>query len=107
MVIKEEISEAKFTELIKDIDMLKLAVDVKKEIVAAGCYFHMDCAEELIKDGSSSANIWGANIYPEEKKLDFSAVFNIRPLLNNRSMEIQDVAIKEKVAAIIRKLLPL
>lgn len=107
MIIKERISEEKLKELASDASMVKMAVDIEKGILAAVCFFHMDCAEELIRNGSKNKNLWGANFYPQEKRVDFSAVFNIRPQYNNRAMEIQDPVIKKEVGAVINKLLPI
>ncbi|PIU99217.1 hypothetical protein COS59_00965 [Candidatus Wolfebacteria bacterium CG03_land_8_20_14_0_80_36_15] len=84
--------------------MTKLVVDIKQEIIAIGCELHIDCVDELIQDGSKYSSLWGANIYPD-KKIDFVSLINIRPKENNRSMEIQDEKIKEKVKNIIEKLL--
>jgi len=107
MLIKEKISKEKFAETAKDADMLKLVVDIEKEVLSLDCVFHVDCADELLRTGSKGKDLWGANVYPKEKKLDFSAVFNVKPHYNNRSMEVQDAAIRGKVEAVIRKLLPL
>ncbi len=85
--------------------MVKMAVDIEKEIISLGCELHMDCGDELMQSGSRIDNVWGANVYPEKNALDFSAVFNIRPSFGNRSMEIQNAEIKKKVEAVIRKLL--
>jgi len=106
-LIKEKISPGKFAEIVGDADMVKVVVDIEREIVALGCELHIDCANELIEDGSRSKDIWGANVYPKKREIDFTAVFNIKPSSNNRSLEIQDAAIREKVGAVIQKFLPL
>lgn len=107
MIIKEKISKEKFEELADGASMVKMAVDIKKEIMSLGCELHMDCADELMQNGSENKNVWGANIYPKKMALDFSAVFNIRPGMGNRSMEIQDVEITRNVEEVIKKLLPI
>lgn len=107
MIIKEKISEEKFKELAGEASMVKIAVDIEKEILSLGCELHMDCADDLMRAGSENKNLWGANVYPKKKTLDFSAVFNIRPYYNNRSMEIQDLEMRKRVEAVIRKILPI
>jgi hypothetical protein len=102
MIIKEK-QEENFLDSFGS--FMKVVVDIEKNILAADCELHVDCAEELMKDGSLYANLWGANIYPEDKKIDFVSLINIRPADNNRSMEIQDEAIRKKVEDIIKKLL--
>lgn len=99
MIIREKQSE-KF----KD-SFVKVVVDIEREILSFGCELHIDCADELAKDGSRGADLWGANIYPEDKKIEFVSLINIRPKDNNRSMEILIPEVREKVEKIIRNLL--
>ena len=82
-------------------DFIKIVVDLEKKILAIGCELHIDCAEELIQKSSISKNLWGANAYMSDKRIDFVSLINIRPSENNRSMEIQDPGVKDRVAAII------
>jgi len=84
---------------------VKIVVDIEREIISATCELHIDCAEELMADGSLYANLWGANIYPKDKKIDFISLMNIRPADKNRSMDIEDPVIRKKVEDIIKKLL--
>jgi hypothetical protein len=83
---------------------VKVVVDIEREIISVGCELHSDCAEELMTDGSLYANLWGANIYPKDKKIDFISLMNIRPADNNRSMDIENPVIKKRVEDIIKKL---
>jgi hypothetical protein len=100
MIIKEKKSLNSF-----DPVFVKVVVDIEREIVSASCELHSDCAEELVVDGSVYKNLWGANIYPGDKKIDFISLINIRPADNNRSMDIENPVIKKKVEDIIKKLL--
>lgn len=84
---------------------IKLAVDVEQEIIAGGGEMHADCESILLQNGSQQANIWGADWYPQTQEVGFESLINIRPRQNNRSMEIQDPAIRERVAQIVRQLL--
>jgi len=83
----------------------KAAVDIKRELISIGCELHIDCAEELVKDGSSQKDLWGFNIY-SDGSLDFISLLNIRPADNNRSMEIQNQEIRQKIEEIVKKFLP-
>lgn len=109
-IIKKKASK----ELIKSLaeatfgGMIKLAVDIEREILAAGGEFHADGEHLLLKDGSKQENIWGANYYPFEKpqqRIQFSALINVRPQLGNRTMNIEDDEVRQKVKTIIEKLL--
>jgi len=98
MIIKEKTSLDSFGSFVK------VVADIERQIISVGCELHVDCAEELMAQGSSYANLWGANAYPKDKKIDFIALINIRPAANNRSMEIGDQNIKKRVEDIIKKL---
>ena len=100
MIIKEKSSLGSF-----DPAFVKVVVDVELGIISAGCELHSDCAEELMTDGSAYKNLWGANIYPADKKIDFVSLINIRPAENNRTMDIKDEIIRKKVENIIKELL--
>ena len=101
MIIKEKI----LLSVISSDEFIKLAVDIKRRVVAAGCMFHIDCAEELVANGSHYLDIWGANIYPVDKKIEFDSLINIRPRAGNRSIEIQDQDIRQKMEDIIKEFL--
>lgn len=83
----------------------KVVVDVEKKILSAGCELHSDCMQELIEAGSSPEYLWGANVYPETKKIDYISFINIRPAAGNRKMEITLPEIQEKVRLVIEALL--
>ncbi len=97
----------KRTALPQESEFVKVVVDISHNLLAYGCELHMDCAEELLADGSTSDNLWGANIYPKDKTIEYTSMINIRPKDNNRSMEIQLPEIREKVKSVIESLLTL
>ncbi len=84
---------------------IKLAVDVERRIVAGGGELHADCELALLHDGSEQANIWGADWYPVNQTVGYESLINIRPSANNRSMEIQDPALRENIRQIVQSLL--
>ncbi|MEW5907965.1 MAG: DUF5674 family protein [Patescibacteria group bacterium] len=107
MIIKEKIENDKLNKIFEESygTMVKLVVDIEKEILSVGYDFHMECAEELTeKENSHQKNLWGANLY-EDGSIDFISLINIKPLENNRSMEIRDSVVKKKIEDIIKKLL--
>lgn len=53
--------------------MIKLAVDIKREILAGGGELHADCEQALLEDGSLQEDIWGADWYPELKRVGFES----------------------------------
>ena len=87
--------------------MIKLAVDVEQEILAGGGELHADCEQILLENGSQQENVWGADWYPEVKRVGFESLINIRPRQQNRSMEIKDPILREKIEMIVKNLLEL
>ena len=82
---------------------IKIAVDVETGRVAYGGELHVDCAEELIVNGSLPKNVWGANIYPDGK-IDYVSLINIRPLDKNLTMGIGDAEVRGKIAGIMKEM---
>jgi len=84
---------------------VKLAVDIQRGILAGGGALHADCESVLLEDGSKQEDIWGADWNPQIQQVTYEALINIRPRQNNRSMEILDPTIRERVAQITHQLL--
>jgi hypothetical protein len=94
--------EIDFTEL------MKVVVDTEKEILAIDAEMHADLEKILLEQGSEQKFLWGANIYPgknAEEFIEYTSFINIRPNQNNRSMEIINETIRNKVKDIILHLL--
>ncbi len=88
-------------------DMVKLVVDVERSLVALGGQMHADGEQVLLESGSRQADLWGANYFPgrgPEECVEFTSLINIRPSHGNRSMEVQDPAIRQRMLEIIRSL---
>ena len=89
-------------------DMVKLVVDIDRGIAAVGGELHADAEALLLDAGSRPEHIWGANYFPgrgRERCLEFTALINIRPSLGNRSMEVQDERVRERIRNIAVSLL--
>ncbi|MBO0352210.1 hypothetical protein J0895_24630 [Phormidium pseudopriestleyi FRX01] len=56
-------------------------------------------------EASKQVDIWGADWYPLTQEVGYESLINIRPRQNNRSMDIQDPTIRERVAEIVKNLL--
>ena len=85
--------------------LIKLAVDVEREILAGGGELHADCEQVLLEDGSQQENIWGADWYPSTREVGFEALINLRPRQQNYGMEIQDRDVRAQVEAIVRRIM--
>lgn len=85
-------------------DMVKLVVDVERTVVALGGQMHADGEQVLLESGSRQADLWGANYFPgrgESDSIEFTSLIKIRPGQGNRSMEVQDPELRERMRAII------
>ena len=89
-------------EAFSDIRMIKIVVDIKREVLAGGSGMHYECEQLLLDDGSEQENLWGANWFPDEQQIEFESLINIRPR-QNRSIIIQDETICAEVERITRK----
>jgi hypothetical protein len=87
--------------------MTKAVVDIDKKIMAIDADLHSDLEAALLETGSTQENLWGINLYPEKVGDDFieyTSLINIRPHIDNPSMEVMDPAIREKIKNIIETL---
>ena len=108
-IIKDKISKEEVQKLAAESfgDMVKIVVDIKREIMAIGGEMHADAESLLLQDGSKQDDLWGANLYPDspaEDFIEYKSLINIRPRFENRAMEIENEKIKEKVKKVINKL---
>ena len=85
--------------------MIKLAVDIRRNILAGGGEMHADCELLLLENGSEQDDIWGANWYPTEQRIEFEALINIRPRLGNPSILIRGEETRWKVETVTRDIL--
>ena len=88
--------------------MMKMVVDVEKEILAGDAELHADLEALLLENGSRQYDLWGINIYPEqsdEDYIEFTALINIRPSQANRSMEVENPETRAKIRKICARLL--
>ena len=106
LVIRERATREEIQEMLKELKQyIKVAVDISKGILAGGGELHADCESLLLQEGSQQENIWGADWYSKSKEVHCEAMINIAPRRGNRSREIQNPQIREKVEAIVRNLL--
>lgn len=73
-------------------------------MLAGGGELHADCEWALLENGCHSNDIWGADWYPYNRTIEYESIINLKPR-QNRSMNIIDATISERVAEIIRTLL--
>lgn len=105
-ILREKVTPEQVREmLVEHTIMIKIAVDVRRQILAGGGKMHADCESVLLDNESNSDDVWGANWYPAEQSIEFESLINIRPRLGNRSLILQDPDLCAKVENIARVLL--
>jgi len=83
---------------------MKVVADLENGILIIGCSLHVDGEKMLLEKGGKSLNIWGGGLNFRTKEIDMTAILNLRPKLNNPSMEIIDFKRREKFFKIVKKL---
>ena len=89
-------------------DMVKYVVDVERSVAAVGGELHADEEAVLLEDGSRQDDLWGANYYPgrgPDDCIEYTSLINIRPSAGNRSMVVQDEALRARIRAITHALI--
>ena len=105
-IIRTRASQQQMSEMLETLGAyVKLAVDIRRRILAGGGAMHADCEATLLEDGSQQADIWGADWNPATQQVTFESLINIRPRQNNPALEILDPDIQQQVANITRELL--
>lgn len=102
----EKATSSQIQEMLEKYDnMIKIVVDIRRRVLAGGGEMHADCESLLLDNGSEQDDIWGANWYPNEQRIEFESLINIRPSLGNRSILIQDQNLRRQVEAVTRDIL--
>jgi len=103
-IITERVIPQQMQEMCEELKTyIKLAVDVRRHIIAGGGALHADCQAVLLEDGSDQTDIWGADWIPESREVRFESLINIRPKQGNRSMAIADAALRSAIESIVRE----
>jgi hypothetical protein len=110
-VVKETISRQRLREIAREGfgDRVKAVVDVEQKIMTVGSELHSDGEVELIENhGSKREYTWGINILPEKSDsewIEFDSLINLKPAHGNRTRDIEDESVKEKIRSIVEKLI--
>jgi hypothetical protein len=85
--------------------LIKYVVDIGRERIALGGEMHADAEEELLKTGSSQADLWGGNLLPwrTPPRIEHTSLINIRPAAGNRAIEINDPELRRAVETIVKQ----
>ncbi len=109
-IVKKSISKKQLADIAKSQfgNLVKAVVDVGQGIMAVGGEMHTDEEVALMeKESSEREHTWGINLFPEKSRegwIEFDSIINIKPTYNNRSRDIENREIKEKIKMIVNKL---
>lgn len=78
-------------------DYIKTVMDIKKEILAVGGEYHVDCEEVLLNVGSKQENLYGGGYRVSTKEVEYMAMSNFKPALNKITYEIADATVRKKL----------
>lgn len=85
-------------------DYIKVTADIEKGDLVYGCILHADGEKILLRRNSRQDNIWGGGIDIKNKIIDCTAVLNLRPKLENNSLEILNFDRRKKYIKIVKKI---
>lgn len=89
-------------------DLVKAVVDIDRNILAIDAELHADEEAALLDDSSRQAALWGINLYPADfgapEWIEFDSMINVRPSAGNRSRSVEDPAIRERIVAIVERI---
>lgn len=108
-VVKNSISLSQIKKLAKNRfgNFVKAVVDIEKGVMVVDSDLHSDEEALLLEKGSEQKNLWGINLYPDEKGndfIEFDSMINLRPSQNNFGRGIDDEKIRKKIIVIVNKL---
>ena len=105
-LLTEPANPTQIREMLQEYErMIKIVVDIRRRSLSGGGEMHSDCEMALLEDGCEPDDLWGANWYPAEQRIEFESLINIRPRQGNRNILIQDEAVRRQVESITREIL--
>ena len=88
--------------------MIKAVVDIDKKIIALDAELHADLENLLLQERSKQEHLWGINLFLDKGKrgwIEYTALINIRPSMDNRSMEVESPDVQQQITEIVYKLI--
>lgn len=89
-------------------NFVKAVVDLKQKVMVIDADLHADEESLLLANGAQQEDLWGINLYPDlagDDFIEFDSMINLRPAQGNRSRNIEDEAIRRKIASVVSSLI--
>jgi hypothetical protein len=58
----------------------------------------------LLEEGCQQHNIWGAGWYVDTQTVAYDSLINIRPKQGNRTIELEDIHLRNRIKTIVETL---
>jgi hypothetical protein len=87
-------------------DMVKAVVDIDRKILIVDAELHADQESYLLEKGSRQRDLWGINLYPDNKGedfIEFDSMINLRPSQGNRSRDVEDPETRNRIIEIVNE----
>lgn len=87
-------------------DMVKAVVDIDTDTIALDAELHSDLETLMLQNGSRQESLWGINLYPDaddEDFIEYDSIINIRPRQNNRSRDVENEEIRQRIRETVNK----
>jgi hypothetical protein len=107
VIIREKVMRDELKKYLLEGTLVKAVVDIEKGIMAVGGGLHADEEHILLEDGSQQENLWGINIYLDDRSeswIECDSMINIRPTQGNRSRGVEDERIQQKIRLVTSSL---
>jgi len=86
-------------------DYVKVAVDIERGVLAGGGAMHADCRTVLLENGSLLKDVWGGDWIPDEQRMRYMSLINVRPDRENRTSEVRIPEVRTAMEGIVKGIL--
>ncbi|OGH38967.1 MAG: hypothetical protein A3B44_03645 [Candidatus Levybacteria bacterium RIFCSPLOWO2_01_FULL_38_21] len=109
-VVEKKISILEIKKMAKKMfgNLVKVVIDIEKEIMIINAELHADEEQYLLERGSKQENLWGINLYLEKDGddfIEFDSMINLKPSQSNYSRGVDNPEIQKKIIRIVNKLI--
>jgi hypothetical protein len=108
MKVVEHISIAELSDMAEKMygTLVKVDVDIARNIFIVDMGMHADGEAYLMENGSKQNDLWGINVHPSDYGTDdfieFDSMINIRPSQGNASKDVLDSEIRQKIINLVQ-----
>jgi hypothetical protein len=109
MKVVKQISIAELSEMAKKMygTLVKVDVDIAKNLLIVDMGMHADGEAYLMENGSKQNDLWGINLHPADYGTDdfieYDSMINIRPSQGNASKDVLDRETRQQIIALVQK----